>query len=378
MNEPKYSCACRLLCTLAAIIHVGISVGAPQAPASAVRPPVVISVACQAFGKSNPRIGELLTVVSRRPPAEAYNSLGVLYAEGNHLSCAVTAFEQALSLDNRDWRARSNLVFALVKAGAEKRAVEQLRILLQQKPDLAAAHNMLGTLLRNEGKIEPATEEFKAALRCEPGLAPAALNLGEILIAQKRYLAAIAYLQDALKFRPPADMDERLRVALGVAQAENDDSDHAIETLEQVIISYPEAADAYFNLATVYAKKGPSLGYGKAVENFQNALQIDPHYDEARYSLAKVLVQFGRFSEAISYLNDYTHHQPHDPGGFHLLGSAYSGLSQLDKSVEFLQQAKQLKPGDAEIRYDLGVALAKSGRTSEARATDPTIEGLPE
>jgi tetratricopeptide (TPR) repeat protein len=306
-----------------------------------------------------------LTVVSRRPAAEAYNTLGVLYAEENHLSCAVAAFEQALSLDNRDWRARSNLASALVKAGAEKRAVEQLRILIQQKPDLAAAHNVLGTLLRSEGKVEPATEEFKAALRTEPGLAPAALNLGEILITRKRYLAAIACLQDALKFRPPAALDEQLRVTLEVAQAENGDSDLAIETLEQAIKSYPLAADAYFNLATVYAKKGPAVGYGKAVDNFQNALRIDPHYDEARYSLAKVLVQFGRFSEAIPYLNDYTHRQPRDPEGFHLLGSAYSGLSQVDKAVEFLQQAKRLKPGDGEIHYDLGIALAKSGRTSD-------------
>jgi tetratricopeptide (TPR) repeat protein len=304
--------------------------------------------------------------LARHATAEAYNALGVLYAEGNKLNCAVPAFEEALRLDEQDWRARYNLASALIKKGEETQAADHLHILIQQKPDSPDVHNTLGSLLQQQGELEAAAEEFKAALRCDPAFALAALNLGQVLIDQKRYTAAIAYLQDVLKSSPPPDLKSQLQMTLAVAYAESGDSDQAIGTLEQMIKAHPDDADAHFNLGTVYAKLGPALGYQKAIANFKEALQIDRHNDAARYSLAKVLVQLGQFSDAVPYLSDYTYHRPQDAEGFHLLGSAYTALSQLPKAVEALERARQLKPDDYEIRYDLGSALAKTGKTNEA------------
>ena len=104
--------------------------------------------------------------------------------------------------------------------------------------------------------------------------------------------------------------------------------DLAIEILEKAIKSHPDAAEIYFNLATLYAKNGPALGNERAITTFKQALRLDPHYDEARYSLAKLLVELGQFSDAVPYLMDYTRHKPNDAEGFRLLGSAW-GLSSL-------------------------------------------------
>jgi superkiller protein 3 len=337
-----------------------------QAQESGSREPQALPAACQDLRKSNQRVRELLADVERHVTTDAYNALGVVYAEGNKLNCAVSAFEEALRLDEHDWRARYNLALTLIRKGEEKKAADHLRILIQQKPDSPDAHNTLGSLLQQQGDLEEAAEEFKAALKSDPRFASAALNLGQVLIDQKRYTAAIVYLQDALKTSTPPVLKPQIQTTLAVAYAENGDSDQAIATLEQVIEAHPDNAEAHFNLGTVYAKQGPALGYQKALANFQKAVRIDPHYDSARYSLAKVLVQVGQFADAISYLNDYTHHQPNDAEGFHLLGSAYTGLSQLPKAVAALERARQLKPDDQEIRYDLGSALAKTGKTQEA------------
>ena len=367
-SDPR---ACRVVCslliTLDAVIFSGATNAAlPQAHAPDSRKPQPLPAACQNLGKSNQRVGDLLTVVARQASAEAYNALGVLYAEGNKLNCAVPAFEEALRLDEQDWRARYNLALALIKKGEERKAADHLHILIQQKPDSPDAHNTLGSLLQQQGDLEAAAEEFKAALKCDPAFAMAALNLGQVLIDQKRYTAAMAYLQDALNSTPPLDLRPQLQTTLAVAYAENGDTDKAIATLEQVIKAHPDDAEAHFNLGTAYAKQGPALGYQKAIANFKEAVRIDPHYDSARYSLAKVLVQLGQFSDAALYLSDYTHHRPNDAEGFHLLGTAYTGMSQLSKAVEALKRAIRLKPGDYEIYYDLGSALAKTGKTGEA------------
>ena len=363
--------ACYVVCTTLIALGVIIFSGTTNASSSQAHEPgprklQPLPPACQNLGKSNQRVGELLTVLARHATAEAYNALGVLYAEGNKLNCAVPAFEEALRLDEQDWRARYNLALALIKKGEETKAADHLHILIQQKPDSPDVHNTLGSLLQQQGELEAAAQEFKAALKCDPAFAPAALNLGQVLIDQKRYTAAIVYLQDVLKSSLPPDLKPQLQTTLAVAYAESGNSDQAIGTLEQVIKAHPDAADAHFNLGTVYAKLGPALGYQKAIANFKEALRIDPHNDATRYSLAKVLVQLGQFSDAVPYLSDYIHHQPHDAEGFHLLGSAYTGLTQLPKAVEALERARQFKPDDYEIRYDLGSALAKTGKTNEA------------
>ncbi len=363
--------ACHVVCTTLIVLGVTIFSGttnafSSQAHEAGPRKPQPLPPVCQDLGKSNPRVGDFLTDLARHATAEGYNALGVVYAEGNKLNCAIPAFEEALRLDDQDWRARYNLALALIKKGEEAKAVNHLHILIQQKPDSPDVHNSLGSILQQQGELEAAAQEFKAALKCDPGFPPATLNLGQVLIDQKRYTAAIAYLQDALKSSPPPDLTSQLQTTLAVAYAESGDSDKAIGILNQVVTAHPDDADAYFNLGTVYANLGPALGHQKAIANFKEALRIDPHNDEARISLAKVLVQDGQFSDAVSYLSDYTHHRPSDAEGFHLLGTAYTGLAQLPKAVEALERARHLKPDDFQIRYDLGSALAKTGKVSEA------------
>jgi len=326
---------------------------------------LTLSVACKNLGKSDKRVGQFLSTVAHHPTSEAYNALGVLYSEVNELNCALPAFQEALRLDERDWRARYNLALAFINTGEEKKAADHLRIVVQQKPDLPEPHNTLGGLLQQQGDLEGAAGEFKAALQCDHTFALAALNLGQVLIDQKRYTAAKVYLQEALKTSPP-DIKAQLQTTLAVAYAENGDSDQAIRTLEQVIKAHPDNAEAYFNLGTVYAKQGPALGYQRAVDNFKEAIRIDPHHDPARYTLAKVLIQVGQFSDAVAYLSDYTRRRPNDAEGFHLLGSAYIGLTQLAKATEALERARQLKPDDYQILYDLGSALSKAGKTEKS------------
>jgi len=340
----------------------------PSAPAQESGPhaPQLLPAACRDLRASNQRVGQLLADLTRHATAEAYNALGAAYAEANKLNCAIPAFEGALRLDEQDWRARYNLALALIQKGEIKKAASHVHILIQQKPDSPEAHNIAGSLLQQQGDLEAAKQEFQTALKCDPAFAVAALSLGQILIDQKRYTAAAVYLQDAMKTSPASGLQVQLQTMLAVAYAQNGETDQAIGTLERVIKDHPDDAEAHFNLATVCARQGPALGYQKAIANFKDAVRLDPKYDEARYSLAKVLVQVGQFSDAVSYLNEYIRRQPKGADGFHLLGSAYAGLDQIPKAVESLERAKQLKPGDFQIRYDLGSALAKAGNTKQA------------
>jgi len=338
----------------------------------------VIPASCQQQFATSQKITGLLHTLQAHPSAEGYNALGALYAEGNAFPCAIPAFREALRLDPQAWDARYNLANALMNSGRQKEAAEQLHLLLEQRPGSPDAHNALGTLLQDQGDLDAAASEFKAALASDSHSALAGYNLAQVLMAQRQYSAAIAYLQSASRSHPPADLASQIQVALGAAYGENGDSDKAITTLREVIRSHPNLAEAHFNLAAVYAKQGAALGYQSAIREYQEALRLNPRDDDTRYALAKVLINLGKPQDAIPYLQAYIQKRPQDPQGYHLLGTGYANSGQVPHAVEMLERAEKLDPRDYEVQYDLGLALAKLGKTDAsiehleaAKAIDP-------
>ena len=70
----------------------------PQTRKAAAGEALPLPVACQNLARSSRRIADLLTTVAGNPTAEAYNTLGALFAQQSKLECAIPAFEQALDL----------------------------------------------------------------------------------------------------------------------------------------------------------------------------------------------------------------------------------------------------------------------------------------
>jgi len=311
--------------------------------------------------ETSERITELLETLRTRPTAGGYNTLGALYAEQKTLRCAIPSFEAALRLDSGYWQARYNLALALTQQGNSRRAEAELRAVIRREPDAVNAHNALGMLLQSSERWDEAAEQFKAALHVDPRFAFAAMNLAQVLSAQRRYSAAIFYLKKALEAGPPQGSVEPLRLALGMAYAQDGNFKDAIATIESVVRSHSDSAEAHFNLATVYAKQGLRVGYEAAVEEFRKSLEINPDDNLARISLAKALLSLQRYGEALPYLKEYTRRKPGDYEGSYVLGTAYRELGQFDEAKEALRRAARLRPDNYDVRYDLGVVLAHGG-----------------
>jgi tetratricopeptide (TPR) repeat protein len=65
------------------------------------------------------------------------------------------------------------------------------------QPDHALAHYNLGVIYDDEGKIEVAIREYKAAIRSAPDFAPAHVNLAVDLYEQGRYQDAWRHVREA-------------------------------------------------------------------------------------------------------------------------------------------------------------------------------------
>ena len=74
------------------------------------------------------------------------------------------------------------------------------------EPNSAEAHNDLGNLLVQQGKMDEAIASYQTAIALEPDLAIAHNNLGNLLVQQGKMDEAISSYQTALRLRPGYDL----------------------------------------------------------------------------------------------------------------------------------------------------------------------------
>jgi protein O-mannosyl-transferase len=120
---------------------------------------------------------------------------------------------------------------------------------------------------------------------------------------------------------------------------------------------------AHINLGIVFAGRGQTA---KAMEHYQNALEIIPDFAEARYDVGNVLADQGRFPEAIEQYQRALVLKPDYAEAHYNLGNLLARQGQADEAIEHFQRAIEIKPDFAEVHYNLGAALARQGRNLEA------------
>ncbi|ADV68345.1 tetratricopeptide repeat protein [Deinococcus maricopensis] len=97
--------------------------------------------------------------------AEALNVQGVLYALGGDVTDARAAFQAALDLDARHYRALTNLGNLDLEAGAYADAERQYRAALALHKDYPGAHHNLAVALRKQKRMGESLRSFKTGQR---------------------------------------------------------------------------------------------------------------------------------------------------------------------------------------------------------------------
>ncbi|MBX3023601.1 tetratricopeptide repeat protein [bacterium] len=123
---------------------------------------------------------------------------------------------------------------------------------LRKNPDAWAAHNNLGSLLFDAGRLAEAEAHFRRALDLNPNYAEAHDNLANVLQRTERNADAIAHYQRALAIRPAYPLAHN---NLAVALIGTGDLDGAIEHFQRALALKPDYQSARDNLALAQALK---------------------------------------------------------------------------------------------------------------------------
>ena len=152
---------------------------------------------------------------------------------------------------------------------------------------------------------------------------------------------------------------------LGVAEARTGRVPEAMEQFEQALRINPNDAEAHNNLGNALMQTGRTR---EAMEQFETAVKINPDMVEFHNDLGYALCQSGRVQEAIEQYEQALRIEPDYADGHYNLGIALVQAGRLPEAIEQYEQALKFRPDYADAYINLGEALLQTGRVPEAIA----------
>ena len=122
-------------------------------------------------------------------------------------------------------------------------------------------------------------------------------------------------------------------------------------------------AVAHYSLGNALLRKGRT---SEAIDQFTEALRINPDYAETHNNLGYALLVTGRTSAAIEQCREALRIDPTYAHAHNNLGNALAQTGRASEAIEHYKQTLRMNPNSADAHSDLGAALALMGRISEA------------
>lgn len=228
----------------------------------------------------------------------------------------------------------------LIARGDHARAEELIRARLQEKPEEADAHYLLGVLFYFQGKVGAAVESLRKCMAIDPRHTDAAICLSVLYNDVGKY-------DEAKKVFEAANQSvarKRIGDDLGV------DRKFAVKHLE--------LADLYFR----YRR------YDEAIEEYGRAAVLDPQTIEIRVRRAKAFAKKGFVTRAIQELEQLKNERPEEiPVRIQLGLLHYSQGNVLDAELEW-EAAAKMDPNHREAHAYLEMARQTRAQPGNPRA----------
>ncbi len=177
-------------------------------------------------------------------------------APGTELPAVVEPRTASDQTDNdRRARVRLELASAYFGRGQLETALDEVKLALLVRPDMAEGYNLRGLIYGSLGQDQLADESFRRALQLNPRDADAMHNYAWFMCQQKRYADGDNLFRQALA-QPHYRDNLRSLLAQGVCQARAGNTEEAERILTRAYEGDPSNPNVAFNLAEVLYQRG--------------------------------------------------------------------------------------------------------------------------
>ena len=340
--------------------------------------------------------------IPRQKLDRLYQSAVADYEAGRYAEAAV-ALEGVLPYATRSFEVHELLGMVYASLSDDAKAVEQLKIAAQLKPDSAAARTNLGAALLHAGKAALAGEQFREALRLEPNSYDANHNLGELYIRTGRLAEARPLLEEAQRIKPDSYENS---YDLAMTDFQLGQLDAARQTIH-ALLKLQDTAELHNLLAQVEEKGGNFVAaaneyekaahmepseenlfdwgsemllhrtYEPAIAIFEQGVQRYPKSPRLLIGLGLSLYSRGKYDDAVKALLSAAALTPSDARCYLFLSKAYdSSPTQADEVIQAFKRYAELEPQNARAQYYYAMSLWKGKRVEDETLDLKMIQSL--
>ena len=191
-----------------------------------------------------------------------------------------TLWEDTLAKNPAAWAAHNNLGLLFADQGRLSEAEGHYREAIRLHPVYAHAHNNLGIVLGRGGNDAEAEQHYREALRLDAEYAEATSNLGNLLARTGRREEAVEYQRMAVRLQPES---AAVRSNLGNTLLQLGHFDEALAEYDHAVRLDSALAQAHYNRGAALLATGRSA---EAARAFKTALRLAPALEQARQGLA--------------------------------------------------------------------------------------------
>ena len=279
--------------------------------------------------------------------ASAHLGLGAALRVMGRLDEAISALHDALKIDDGLSGAHELLAACHLAQGDMVRAEPHLRRAIKLKPAAESNYLDLGAILVNQRRYQEAWSIVQQGIGVDPSFADLQLFLANLYYETGQFeQAAVAY-RDALKLNPGQLL---ALYNLGLALLKTNEFEPAGDVFRRALELRPDWADAHNNLGYVYHRMGR---LADAQASFARALAIDPRLAQAHLNAGELAMARG---EAVQAVEHYGHAIAIDPdmADAHLgLGTVLVASGRQDEAMRHLEHCLEIVPGKVEALLQL-------------------------
>ena len=197
--------------------------------------------------------------------------------------------------------------------------------------------------------------EYRKTLELKPGLYPAQLNAGILLLRQKAAADALPLLEAAAAQKPA---EFRPRFYLAEAEFGAGDFAKAEQNYQAALQLDAKSAGAELGLGRALAREGKTA---EAAPHFRKAAELSPEYHDALLELAGIYENGKQYADAIALYREF----PGNPAAQEHLGHLLLESKQYKEAIPGLEDAYEKSPTPAN-RAALAVAYLFDGQPAKA------------
>lgn len=300
------------------------------------------------------------TIAIKTDDFESLKALGICYVTLKNYTSAISPLGRARSIQKNNIDLIDLTVQCYRKLNETTSLVALLREWLAIDPKRFDTKMELGKILLEEKKVSEAIAMFEEAIRFIPTDAAPYLYLSKAYEIQGNDSIRLSYLKSALKYSQPSWEVHYQLARYYIAKNILED---AAAQLQKSIDLNPSNADLHFDFGNLLYSKGQ---YSQALAEYRTALSNSPNNPLYLISVALGSAKTGDKKGAIDYLTVALGKNSSDTRVLYLAGMTYKECNRMESATQMLSEVTRLDSTHAAAWEALGDCSLESFKFTEA------------